>query len=95
MTSQPIHETLIPEDKPERFELTWSIIECLDMAFVFTSGNKIIVRTAPTKLYHHDDLAIALEIILQCKTFSPGLFEKRSMRWVRAGETVTISGEHG
>jgi hypothetical protein len=76
--NQPIHETLKPEVAPERFELTWEMIEELQRQEMIASENSC-------KIFN--DSKDALGIILQCRTFSPGLFEKKDGVWRRAGET--------
>ena len=91
MPSQPIHETIkISNPKNaregERFELTWSMIKALTCAAVSANGNLITVFSQRTTSKTFNDMAIALEIILQCKTFSPGFFEKKKFNWVRVGD---------
>lgn len=84
--SQPIHETLVPKERPKRFELTWAMIERLRNSAVSEGYHSLIVYSNDTISNSLEQLATALEIILQCKTFGPGVFELRGYRWQRAGE---------
>lgn len=80
--NQPIHTTIKPIVKtaPERFELTWEMIERISQA------NAIPTFWLPGP-NPCDPMSFALGIILQCRTFSPGVFEKNENgRWQRAGE---------
>ena len=88
--NQPIHTTIKPAIKAERFELTWAMIEYLTSEHIRTNADNfyMIVQEAHTtvsnKILHR--AATSLEIILQCQTFSPGVFEKNENgRWQRAG----------
>lgn len=85
---QPIHTTIKPVVKaPKRFELTWAMIEELRRQAIIASKNYY-----ETLIEDHD----ALEIILQCQTFSPGVFERdENGRWRRAGENPKHANMEG
>ena len=86
---QPIHATLKPQAKPERFELTWNTIRYLSSDHVYVEEQDSALRVSSRHLAFLDEMrnraATALEIILQCRTFSPGLFERVNGKWQRAG----------
>ena len=88
--NQPIHTTIKPIVKtaPEHFELKWSHTERFTAASV-VGGSDLPIQVLCARLSSQTfaELAVALEIILQCQTFSPGVFEKNENgRWQRAGE---------
>lgn len=91
--NQPIHTTIKPIVKtaPGHFELTWEHVERFVSASVGTpvGGAEFPIQFFCARLSSQtfSELAIALEIILQCRTFSPGMFERdENGRWKRAGE---------
>lgn len=88
--NQPIHTTIKPIVKtaPERFELTWGMIESLCGSPARTDGNSVSVYGVfLLNGQTVQDMATALTIVLTCRTFAPGMFEKdENGRWQRAGE---------
>lgn len=94
MSRQPIHETikLTNKNRAERFELTWEMVDFLTSKNISVQayGLSFIVGDTHTTISSKsaDGFAIALEIILQCRTFKPGVFEKKNGRWQRAGESM-------
>lgn len=97
--SQPIHETIKPTIKaaPERFELAWEMIETLSRADVSSKGTLWAEVVGTWNLSNHrNNMATALEIILQCRTFSPGVFERdENGRWRRAGKNPKHANTEG
>lgn len=97
--NQPIHTTIKPIAKtaPERFDLTWVMIESLCGSAARADGNSVSVygvfllngQTA-------QDMATALTIVLTCRTFAPGVFEKNENgRWQRAGANPKYDNVEG
>lgn len=89
--NQPIHTTIKPIVKtaPERFELKWGHTERFIAAGTSVGGSDLPIQVFCARLSNQTfaELAVALEIILTCQTFSPGVFEKdESGRWQRAGD---------
>lgn len=99
--NQPIHTTIKPAVKaaPERFELTWEMIEYFKSASVFVRASTFdvaLTKEQPSSLQAVVDTAVALEIVLQCRTFSPGVFERKENGvWQRAGETQKHDNAEG
>lgn len=100
--NQPIHTTIKPIIKaaPERFELKWSHTERFTAASAGTSvgGSDLPIQVFCARLSNQTfaELATALEIILQCRTFSPGVFERdENGRWRRAGKNPKHANTEG
>lgn len=72
----------------KRFELTWKMIEGFKEVKVASHSAATRVEVfyigIPPKI-SYSDMATALEIILQCQTFAPGVFEETNNGWRRAG----------
>lgn len=87
--SQPIHTKLKPQAKPKRFELTWNVIRYLTSDHIIVEERDSALFVSSRHLTFLDEMrkqaATTLEIILQCHTFSPGLFERVNGKWQRAG----------
>lgn len=97
---QPIHTTIKPKTQVERFELAWRVIELfLSTKCQKNFSNGIQVDLGKSYAGHQvnaDYVATALEIILQCRTFSPGVFERKENGvWQRAGETQKHDNAEG
>lgn len=97
--NQPIHTTIKPIVKtaPERFELTWSMIESLCSSCAWANNGLVAVSGIHlTNGQTVQEAAVALEIILVCRTFAPGVFEKNEDgRWQRAGANPKYDNVEG
>lgn len=86
-------------DKPERFELTWNMIRYLSSDHICVEEQDSALRVSSRHLAFLDEMwhraATALEIILSCHTFSPGLFERVNGVWQRAGSEPTSKNMEG
>lgn len=100
MSKQPIHDTIKPKTQVERFELKWEMVEYLTSKNISVQayGLSFIVGETHTTISNKiaEAAAVALEIILQCRTFSPGVFERKENGvWQRAGETQKHENTEG